>query len=53
MCGSPAAARAPTALAATGKLRITIDSEIPPAEAPAAIECSRSGHACGKSVSRL
>lgn len=38
------------ALAAAGKLRITIDAEIPLTDAPAAVTHARSGHARGKTV---
>ncbi|MGJ5829416.1 NADP-dependent oxidoreductase [Streptomyces ossamyceticus] len=37
-------------LAAAGKLRITVDSEIPLADAPAAVARARSGHSRGKTV---
>jgi len=37
-------------LAATGRLQVTIDAEVPLAEAPAAIARARAGHARGKTV---
>jgi NADPH:quinone reductase-like Zn-dependent oxidoreductase len=37
-------------LAATGRLRVSIDAEVPLAEAPAAVARARSGHARGKTV---
>lgn len=36
--------------AASGKLRVRIDAEVPLADAPAAIEKARTGHALGKTV---
>jgi NADPH:quinone reductase-like Zn-dependent oxidoreductase len=37
-------------LAASGRLRVTIDTEVPLADAPAAIARARAGHARGKTV---
>jgi NADPH:quinone reductase-like Zn-dependent oxidoreductase len=37
-------------LAASGRLRVTIDAEVPLADAPEAIARARSGHSRGKTV---
>jgi len=47
---TPEALATVAGLAATGRLRVTIDAEVPLAEAPAAVAQARAGHARGKTV---
>jgi NADPH:quinone reductase-like Zn-dependent oxidoreductase len=47
---TPEALTAVATLAAAGQLRVTIDTSVPLADAPAAIARARSGHARGKTV---
>jgi NADPH:quinone reductase-like Zn-dependent oxidoreductase len=47
---TPEALAAVAALAASGRLRVTIDAAVPLADAPAAVARARSGHARGKTV---
>jgi NADPH:quinone reductase-like Zn-dependent oxidoreductase len=47
---TPEALVAIAELAATGRLRVTIDAEVPLQDAPAAIAHARAGHARGKTV---